>query len=109
MGNISQCIFVLRRFDFFMETFVLNILGTYPIHIELLWTYAHFKSGLSNTHSTVPHFFTDKPSHHSYEIAGHVGGFICKKARDHWMSIGQSGFKMCICAQDTFPNIFGTQ
>jgi hypothetical protein len=67
-------------------------------------TYAYFKSGPSNAHLTVPHFFTDKPSHLLYDIVGQmrvVEGFICKKKScHHWMSIGRSRFKICICAQE---------
>jgi hypothetical protein len=45
------------------------------MHMELLCTYAHFKSGMSNAHQTVPRFFTDEPVHLSYEIAGQVAGW----------------------------------
>jgi hypothetical protein len=47
-------------------------------------------------------FSTDEPFHLSYDIVGQVEGFICKKMRDRWMSIGWSRFKICICTQQRF-------
>jgi hypothetical protein len=59
----------------------------YPLGMELLCTYAHFKFRQFNTHPMMSRFFTNKPSHISNDIAGQVigervvGGFICKKKR----------------------------
>jgi hypothetical protein len=46
------------------------LLCLWPAYLSLIFvrcilcTYAHFKSGLSNVHPTVPCFFIDEPSHH---------------------------------------------
>jgi hypothetical protein len=45
------------------------------MHMELLCTYGHFKSRLSNDHPTMPHFFIDEPSHLSNGIAEQVRGW----------------------------------
>jgi hypothetical protein len=49
------------------------------IHMELLFTYAHFKTGLSGTHPMVYcFFFTDELSHLLYDIAGRWEGSCVK-------------------------------
>jgi hypothetical protein len=46
---------------------------------SLLCTYTYLKSGPSNTHPTISHFFTYEPFHLSYNVIREVEGFVCRK------------------------------
>jgi hypothetical protein len=54
------------------STKAIFIKRAYRVHTELLCTYAHFKSGLSNAYPRMTHFFTNEPSHLPYDIVGRV-------------------------------------
>jgi hypothetical protein len=45
------------------------------MHMHLLYRYAHFKSGPTNAHSKVTHFFIDEPSHIYYNVIQEEGQY----------------------------------
>jgi hypothetical protein len=51
------------------------LMGTNPMHMHLLYRYAHFKSGPTNAHSKVTHFFIDEPSHIYYNVIQEEGQY----------------------------------